>query len=381
MNILFFTHYAALYGANRSLINMILGLRTHGYVVRVIVPSEGELTQRLTQIDCRYNVIAFSPSVYRSCRKSFFFRKVNYKTNTNLIDAIDPIISEFNPDLIYSNSSVFDFGFRVAKRFNIKHFWHIREMAQLHYGYHFFPNKEQFVYGLQQSDQIVAISDAVAKEVLEKNTIKNFQVVYNAVFSRKAFNQIDIFHKNEDQPTVFTVVGMLHPSKQQALIIKAFSMLSKEFKHVELWIVGSGQLIYSLYLKWLILSSGGSAKIKMLGYQSDLSSIYNQSDVILTASKHEGLGRSTIEGMAYGKPIIGYNSGATPELIENGIRGLLFKNPTAIDLKEKMKQLMNAVDREKMGMNGRSFVEKHFLEDIYAKKIHALLQSMENTSK
>ena len=248
--------------------------------------------------------------------------------------------STFKPDFIYSNSSVFDIGYRVANRTNTKHIWHIREMAELHYGYHFFPSKEQFIDGLQRTNQVIAISQAVAKEVLNKNNIANAKVIYNAVFSRETFDQIDTKKPNADQPTVFTVVGMLHPSKQQALIIKAFALLSQEFDNIELWIAGSGQVLYHYYLKWLIRSKRMSSKIKMLGYITDLSSVYQQSDVVITASMHEGLGRSTIEGMAYEKPVIGFNSGATPELIEDRQRGLLFNTPTAIALKEKMKQLL-----------------------------------------
>ena len=377
MRIIFFTHYAALYGANRSLINMILGLKAFGYNVKVILPSKGELTQRLEEIECSYDIIPFHPSVYRLGRKSFFNRKRNYEKNTVLLDKIDAIISTFKPDFIYSNSSVFDIGFRVANRTNTKHIWHIREMAELHYGYHFFPNKEQFIDGLQRTDQVIAISKAVAKEVLNKNNIANAKVIYNAVFSRDTFDQIVTNKPKADQPTVFTVVGMLHPSKQQALIIKAFALLSQEFDNIELWIAGSGQVLYHYYLKWLIRSKRMSSKIKMLGYITDLSSVYQQSDVVITASMHEGLGRSTIEGMAYEKPVIGFKSGATPELIEDRQRGLLFNIPTAIALKEKMKQLhINPELRNKMGKNGRAFVEKHFLEEIFALQLHQLIQSI-----
>ena len=115
----------------------------------------------------------------------------------------------------------------------------------------------------------------------------------------------------------------------------------------------------------------------MLGYVTDLSYVYQQSDIVITASMHEGLGRSTIEGMAYEKPVIGFNSGATPELIEDRQRGLLFNIPTAIALKEKMKQLhINPELRNKMGKNGRAFVEKHFLEEIFALQLHQLIQSI-----
>ena len=50
---------------------------------------------------------------------------------------------------------------------------------------------------------------------------------------------------------------------------------------------------------------------------------YQESDVVVMCSEHEAMGRVTAEAMAFAKPVIGYNSGATPELISQG-RGWLF---------------------------------------------------------
>ena len=43
-------------------------------------------------------------------------------------------------------------------------------------------------------------------------------------------------------------------------------------------------------------------------------------------SPNEGMGRVTIESMAYSTPVIGYGGAATTELIADGYSGLLYKN-------------------------------------------------------
>lgn len=41
--------------------------------------------------------------------------------------------------------------------------------------------------------------------------------------------------------------------------------------------------------------------------------------------RYEAMGRVTAEAMAAALPVIGYNSGGTPELIENEVTGLLYE--------------------------------------------------------
>lgn len=47
IRVAFIAHYATLYGANRSLLNLIDGLAAHSVVAHVVVPEEGALTRAL----------------------------------------------------------------------------------------------------------------------------------------------------------------------------------------------------------------------------------------------------------------------------------------------------------------------------------------------
>jgi len=173
---------------------------------------------------------------------------------------------------------------------------------------------------------------------------------------------------------VFTVVGMLHPSKQQAKVIKAFAKLNRKYPNLKLLIAGDGQYLYTLYLKTLILYLGLRNKVELLGYVSDLKKIYEATDVVITASLHEGLGRSTIEGMAYKKPIVGVKSGATPELVEHNKRGLLFSDESEEELLIAMEDMINNPQkRDEMGEKGRAFVSTNFMIDDYANKMHEII--------
>ena len=139
-------------------------------------------------------------------------------------------------------------------------------------------------------------------------------------------------------------------------------------------IAGDGQYLYTLCLKILIQYLGLKNKVQLLGYIPDLQKIYEATDVVITASLYEGLGRSTIEGMAYEKPIIGVESGATPELVEHNNRGLLFRDESENELLIAMEEMINNPQkRNEMGEKGRAFVSTNFMIDDYANKMHEII--------
>jgi glycosyltransferase involved in cell wall biosynthesis len=54
-----------------------------------------------------------------------------------------------------------------------------------------------------------------------------------------------------------------------------------------------------------------------------MGSFYRRIDCGLMCSTSEGFGRTTVEYMSWGKPVIGRDSGATPEILETNLTGIL----------------------------------------------------------
>ncbi|NLD99607.1 MAG: glycosyltransferase family 4 protein, partial [Fibrobacter sp.] len=77
-----------------------------------------------------------------------------------------------------------------------------------------------------------------------------------------------------------------------------------------------------------------------------------------------------IESMAAGKARIGSNVDGTPQLIRDGIDGLLFKSGDIEELALKMDLLMGDKKlRKKMGEAGRRRARLEFSEENYIKNI------------
>lgn len=377
MRLFICTHYSANYGANKSLLDLIKGFLELKYEIIVMLPNEGDFVETLKAHHVRYHIHPFYAMTYKPWRKSALFKKKYHQKNKQAVEALIPLVQAFKPDYIYSNSSVLGIGAQLAQKANVPHLWHLREMAELHYHYKFYPNKQAFENLLKEAKLLIPISKAVQQAVVAPLQLTNYKVISDAVFGRADFEQLlegtnTALTINKDK-IVFLTVGLLHPSKQQALTIKAFANLAQEYPQAELWIAGDGSVLYQKYLEWLIAKNQLGDRIKLLGYVKDMPALYHQSDVVVVASMHEGLGRTTIEGMAYEKAILGLNSGATTELIQHETTGLLFENNSQ-SLEAAMKQVMtNPQLRTTMGKAGRAFVREHFLIEDYVAQLHKLL--------
>ena len=65
-------------------------------------------------------------------------------------------------------------------------------------------------------------------------------------------------------------------------------------------------------------------KVSFLGFVADPFEVYYAADGALICSEHEALSRVGLEGMSTALPLIGKNSGGNPEIIEDGVSGVLY---------------------------------------------------------
>ncbi len=66
-------------------------------------------------------------------------------------------------------------------------------------------------------------------------------------------------------------------------------------------------------------------RVKFLGFRSDVPAVLSQLDVLVQPNRGpEGLGRSVLEAMACGVPVIAVDKWGPAELVQDGHSGLLF---------------------------------------------------------
>ncbi|ROU00581.1 glycosyltransferase family 1 protein [Marinobacter sp. R17] len=120
-------------------------------------------------------------------------------------------------------------------------------------------------------------------------------------------------------------------------------------------------------------------RVHFAGYRNDAPQLAAASDVIVLPSKEqEGLPRAVIEAMAYAIPAIVTRVGGMPELVEDGVTGLVVPPCDEKSLAEAIVKLyrLSPEERQAMGAAGRKRIKEHFHTSQTVRETAAMYQSL-----
>ena len=168
----------------------------------------------------------------------------------------------------------------------------------------------------------VSISQEVAATVkkLYGHTIET-PIIYNGIPTRK-FTASQHRRRNNGR-TILLHIGRFSPQKNHRLLIEVFSMVIKECPNIFLWLVGDGELRPAM--EKIVADKGLKNRINFLGLREDVPKLLNNCDIFTLPSNWEGVPLTILEAMASGKPVVATSVGGVPELVENGISGILVR--------------------------------------------------------
>jgi N-acetyl-alpha-D-glucosaminyl L-malate synthase BshA len=118
---------------------------------------------------------------------------------------------------------------------------------------------------------------------------------------------------------VITHVSNFRPVKRVEEVVRAFAALRKRLQAV-LVLVGDGPDLPKA--EHLARELGVRADLRLLGQQKP-EPILQASDLFLLPSRAESFGLAALEAMACGCPVLGYRAGGLPEVVEDGVTGIL----------------------------------------------------------
>ena len=144
---------------------------------------------------------------------------------------------------------------------------------------------------------------------------------------------------NSQEPTAkreLGVVSRIEPIKGMDLVVPALAEVLKAYPATRLLVVGDGTLRASMEEQAAQL--GCASHIRFVGRQpqEELSQWYTQMDIVLMPSRSEGFGLTAIEAMAHGCVMVASDVGGLPEVVRDGICGLLHRTEDVADMAAKV---------------------------------------------
>jgi glycosyltransferase involved in cell wall biosynthesis len=212
--------------------------------------------------------------------------------------------------------------------------------------------------------KIVTVSKANERFLRALNIKKDIKVIYNGIslnnFSSNDTNRCRREYNIPENDLILTSVSTLIPRKGLDILLKALAKVINVIKNVKIIIVGKGPL--EGMCKQLVQDLGIRDHVIFTGFLEEFPyHILSGSDVYVSASNSESFGIVYAEAMALGVPVVATNVGGIPEVVSNGITGLLVAPRDENALSEAIINLIeNKERRQEMGLKGRMRVEAMF---------------------
>ena len=376
------------YGASHSLVQMAAALQNlmsdEIQITVVLNANAAGLSNQLEEYGCRTVTCDFDPFVQDrptdieiwKVPKNYITRDAKYwvKRRRSFRELCSKI-SVDSIDIVHSNSSREDFGALVANRLAIPLLWHIREFGDKDYNCISF-RRSYIDYMNRSATKLVAVSHAVRNHWVQKGIDpKLIDVVYNGVPCVK-INDDRFELRHSCLKAVFA--GSLTATKGQWQMVQAMRNLPAVIRSkISVDIIGDGTGQYPKELKRAVAVNGLDECIKFLGYKTGLTEKFADYDVGLMCSKSEGFGRVTAEYMMAGLAVIASDSGANPEIVNDGVTGLLFRNCDINDLTNKIQYLIqNPLRIASLGRAAREEAIERFTVEKNAERIAAIYEDL-----
>lgn len=168
-------------------------------------------------------------------------------------------------------------------------------------------------------------------------------------------------YRANPQPFEMLCVGRLAPVKAQHILLESVEFLRSAGRKVRLHLAGGGPDLESL--KQAARQKGIEDAVVLHGWvvQTQLDALYSSADAFVLASFAEGLPGVLMEAMAMEIPCISTWITGVPELIRDGIDGLLAPPADPEGLARKVMLLIDDPKlRQRIGEAGRTRVMEHF---------------------
>jgi glycosyltransferase involved in cell wall biosynthesis len=217
---------------------------------------------------------------------------------------------------------------------------------------------------LQNFAEVVAVSDEVKQKLLNAGVHDSkIHLVRNGIDLRPFDAAIPSLRSNsDDQPPIVGLVGRLSVEKGVDIFLRAAALVLAELPTTKFVVVGDGPDHNKL--ESLIDELKIRENVSMLGRRDDMPSVYASLDMMVSASRQEGLPIAILEGMASSRPLIATPVGDVPTVILDGCTGVMVPPEDAQLLAAQVIALLrDPAKRAQLGSAARKLIEEEFSAD------------------
>lgn len=356
MHILSFSHDSNLFGAQRSLLGLLLGLQQLGHRVSLALPGEGPLLDAAWENNVETHLC---PYPYPS-RK--VFKALNFLNRfTSASRRIRRLAGEVRPDIVHFNTSSCLAPLMALSKSSIPRIVHLREKAPA----------TSFTSRIIRScaSRVIANCRHVAGQYPLLSDRPGIDIVHNGLdLPELDENAIEAARAEMAGGTNLPIVlfaGQLRPHKDPMAVVECALELRRRQCGVRFAVLGSGPLEGELRQR--ITEQKLADSVWLAGYRQDALPYLAAADIVFIPSLEEPFPRTGLEAMASGRPVVATDVGGISEQVVDGRTGLLSRARDYINMSNDIEILITDAERRcAMGAAATLHHATHFSLESYA---------------
>jgi len=219
--------------------------------------------------------------------------------------------------------------------------------------------RERFVIDPEWCRGVVAVSESVRSELLERTHLQEHQVIVipSGVFPPPETELCNVLEP--DHVPVIGTAGPLEPGKGLKHFLKAAARVLKTYPQALFLIAGSGP--EERILRRMAEELKISQSLSILPNLRDFDAALKAMDVFVLPALKQGLGSIMLDAMAHGLPVIATESGGVFSVVIDEVTGYLVPPSDDVSMAERIEYLLaNPAQAHRLGLAARQRVIDHF---------------------
>ncbi len=341
-------------GGQNQVLLTVNGLRAMGHRAALVVHPDGELRRRAAE---GLDLIPIAPRTEMDLSAAWHFSRVVKELAPDVIHAHDPhgvamaslalslgAASSKSPPALVASRRV-DFHLRGNSFSRWKH---------------------------RQVDCFIAASEAIRQMLVadgveaDRTVTVHEGIDVDHVLAAPPVTVHDAFWLPHGAPIVGNVAALV-PHKGQRHLIDAAHLVVGQIPDARFVILGEGEL--REHLEKQIHEHHLEKHVLLPGFRTDVLGCIKGFDLFVMSSVTEGLGTSLLDAMACSRPIVATRAGGIPEIVEDGVNGLLVPPRDHPALATAIVRALKDGDlRRRMGEAGFARVRERFTVERMVEK-------------
>lgn len=390
---LFLSHDSSLYGAQLSLLGLLSKLDRDEIDPMVVAPHEGPLNDAITKlgipvvirravhwIAAGSNARKSAPQIGRECLSGLKPRTQD----------LARLIEDQQIDVVYTNTVVPIEGALAARLTRRPHIWHLREQVA--------GNSQlkapvpswliPFIIG-GLSSRVIVNSRHLGQAYARGPIRHKLEVIYNGVDPApfdldrgEAARSLRVELGLASATRLVVLIGAVIPNKGPMLFAQAAARLRQRFPEATYLVVGKGEAGYISQIQAFCDSEGMQERLLFLGWRPDIPRILAAAELLVVAAEEESFGRTVIEAMATGTPVVSTRCGGPEEIVLDKYTGLLVSKNDPAALAQAIAHILgDPVDATRMAAAGRERLHEVFTLESHAHKVQSLIAKVVRSHK